>query len=222
MAKERLSKLQKWILSYCLEKGRIKRLEAREFFGKHFPPSKMIREKRILERGMSHLSKEEIDRWYDKEVGEGIFFDFEIGKRRLSKELVFYSAKPSCISTRAIEVTISRSFTSLEAKGLIEGGYRVNLTEKGFLIANKNSNSGVLLTFRDYLDRVKAQEQEIEDFLKGTSKRINTLLGREETKKDISFTPQAVYDLCCDSCKSKIMELANQCGETGRLKDGIS
>lgn len=146
MAKERLSKLQKWILARCLTKIRIQRCEIRRFFGKVFYP---IPGKRV------YMQPNEAEkRWKKQGCGPE---DFEVTKT--PPEFWMYP-KPELRSTLSIEATISRTFRNLRKKGLIQGKGRINLTEKGFLIVNKRIKATHLLTFSEYAGKVQKLEEE--------------------------------------------------------------
>jgi len=67
--------------------------------------------------------------------------------------------KPELRSTPSIEATISRSLAGLRSKGLIQGERWLSLTEKGFLIVNKQTKNTNLLTFREYVGKVQELEK---------------------------------------------------------------
>ena len=130
MAKERLSKLQKWILSHCVEKGFIWRNDAREFYGKKFSPS-----------------------------GRIVGYTFPPVENKES------------LSSKAEEVSISKSFRNIERKGLItrdekwDGVPRWELTEKGFLKANEWEQMYPFISFKDYCIGVEKKKKEQKKWL---------------------------------------------------------
>jgi hypothetical protein len=67
--------------------------------------------------------------------------------------------KPELRSTPSIEATISRSLAGLRSKGLIQGERWLSLTEKGFLIVNKQTKNTNLLTFSEYTGKIEEKEE---------------------------------------------------------------
>ena len=133
MSKERLSKLQKWILEKCVEDLSIPRDKAREFYGKYFSP-------KGRHGPLSFPVREEQKKFYDYDKGKGW------------REQ--YRPKKEFLTTRAMEATISRTFRNLVGKGyLVKERFGYQLTEKGWLKVNKNQNSEIV-NFKDYKDRV--------------------------------------------------------------------
>jgi len=142
MAKERLSKLQKWILNRCLEnkENGIIREEIREFFGKKLSP------KRNLLKALQESTL--------GEKGENFNWD---GR--------YFSPKKELVSTRSIEASISRSFNNLIRKGFITDSKHY-LTEKGFLSVNKNKSHGIVNTYKDYTNNINKKNEEREKYYK--------------------------------------------------------
>lgn len=147
MSKERLSKLQKWILNRCLENkgGGIVREEIREFFGKKLPPK-----------------RHSIEALRESTFGtEGEKFDWD-GR--------YYTPKKELISTRSIEASISRSFNNLIKREFLTKKYHYGqcfLTEKGFLRVNERTNCNIVNTYKNYVDTInKANEERGESFKK--------------------------------------------------------
>lgn len=147
MAKERLSKLQKWILNRCLEnKGSgIVRDESREFFGKKLPPKRYSNE--ALREGFGWGEKGEKFNWNGR----------------------YYTPKKELISTRSIEASVSRSFNNLIRKGFITDRYYFGqcfLTEKGFLKVNEKTNCNIVNIYKNYIDTINKANEEREKYYK--------------------------------------------------------
>ncbi len=131
MSEERLSKLQKWILKKCLGSIFFEREQAREFYGKKFSPG------------------------YNQTFGEGWkkkrdMSDYELFTKKYSNGYKWkgYRAKKELFSTKAVEVSISRSLKSLIVKGLLARPHKwgqYHLTKEGFLKANKCAKIGGVL-----------------------------------------------------------------------------
>jgi len=140
MAKERLSKLQKWILSRCLKNKAdgVYRNEAREFFGKKLPPKR-------------HLIEALKESTFGT-IGEKFEWD---GR--------YYTAKKELVSTRSVEAVITRSLGNLKQRGFITEKNRYSqhyLTERGFLKANKINNSETVSLYEDYIDTIHKENEE--------------------------------------------------------------
>ena len=156
MAKERLSKLQKWILNRCLEnkENGIIRDESREFFGKKLPPKRHSNE--ALSEGFG---------WGEK----GEKFDWN-GR--------YWTPKKELISNRSIEASVSRSFNNLIKREFLTKKYYYGqcfLTEKGFLKVNEKTNCIIVNTYKNYVDVInKANEERGKDYKKlvGDLKKI--------------------------------------------------
>lgn len=142
MSKERLSKLQKWILEKCLKDINISRDKAREFYGKRFSPKGRYKWARFSIR-------KEQERFFDNNKGTG----------RIQE----YKPKKEFMTTRAVEATISRTFRNLVGKGyLVRGRFAYELTRKGWLKVNRNENSLKVnrnqntetVSFKDYRQRL--------------------------------------------------------------------
>jgi len=157
VAKERLSKLQKWILNHCLENKEtgITRDEIREFWNKKLPPK-------------SNFLTEAL-----KEANFGIKGEKFIWDGR------YFSVRKELISTRSIEASISRSFNNLIKRGFVIGNspWRKHyLTEMGFLKVNKKENSKSVNTYENYIDAINKANEEMEKHYKkllGDLKKIN-------------------------------------------------
>jgi len=174
MSKKRLSKLQKWILKECLENLFFERDQAREFYGKKFSPG------------------------YNQTFGKGWekkrdMSDYELFTREYSGGYKWegYRAKKELFSTRAVEVSISRSLKSLITKGYLMQPHkwgRLHLTKKGFLKANKlaevggvispsvnvkkSGNVQTFINLKTYKARVDEVEQQRRKAAKESSKRL--------------------------------------------------
>lgn len=146
MSKERLSKLQKWILQECVNELFIFRGHSRQFYGKHLPPKRIRYPLRKQERRFYNWSKRV---WPD------------------GHEQELFSPKKELISTRSIEAIISRTFRNLVEKGfLTKGRFGYQLTEKGWLKANKNNNTEIV-SFKDYNGRVEKEIKGLSGFVEG-------------------------------------------------------
>lgn len=169
MAKERLSKLQKWILSRCMEEMLLRRNEARKFYGKKLPYGV---ETRLFPPGMmERVIKPEEMEWYDVTLKEHKLWNYETHSCDIPQEYTIVTPKGEYISTKAEEVSISRSFKKLEDKGFItrEKEWRPwRLTERGFLIAKKTATPCDFVNFKDYQSKVEQIDEENKKRLSAT------------------------------------------------------
>jgi hypothetical protein len=229
MAKERLSKLQKWILAECMKQVFLHRGWAMEFYGKEFYPGAKARTEpsNLLD---SRIKKEEL-KFYDSRTEMREWYNWE-KKKHEPRSYTILTPKSELVSTKAEQVSITRSFKNLEKKGFITrprkwGSWQ--LTEKGFLIAKKWEPGVTFLNFKDYCDKLQELEQARE---KRYSKMIASMGGSmdmgmdenpERTEKverlrakakqyQETFTSEAIFKLCCDECQKKIMEFQKECG----------
>ena len=214
MAKERLSKLQKWILSHCLENGLIWQNEAREFYGKHFSPgTKMKGEYAGVMEGA--YTKVELEKFYNKEGRMGRWWNFDKrGYDDEPTERFFYIPKKECISTKAERISIWRSFKNLADKDFItrEKEWKPwQLSEKGFLIVNQAGQKSHLINFKDYQSKIKELQETSMARISELEGSIQKMIGGDQHSN--KFTPTAVFNLCCESCQKKIMEFSKECGE---------
>lgn len=138
MAKERFSKLQKWILQKCLKKKVIYRNEVREFYGREFPGR--YRKEIIWEWAIDRFKKNRFEEY----EGTFLMWSFDEEKRtgqQMDQKLKYYKVKEEFIITRSEETDISRSLKGLIKKGILiqakESAGGLKLTEDGFLKANK-------------------------------------------------------------------------------------
>ena len=164
MAKERLSKLQKWILEKCLKDLKLHRQNAFEFFGKKF--SERYRNKKEWLLDIKDIFKRlgRDPRYYFKKDITGLFWDFD--KKKYTKQTRrFFIPKEEMIITRSEQAVITRSLKGLVKKGfLIQarkwGEYR--LTKEGLLKANKNTTKDKIISFKDYQKKIEKAERERE------------------------------------------------------------
>lgn len=175
--KERLSKLQKWILEKCLKEGTIWRGTIREFFGKKFS------EKPKWYRDVVFDYHKEGKKLFDKEGLDINDYEFFIARNGVGDEFDAYRPKKEKCSTRSIEATISRSLKKLIVKELLTqpkkyGKYR--LTEKGFLKVNKTDTVAELLTFKKYQEKLDRQEQEQEEAFKKLVGNLHSIMGKDK------------------------------------------
>jgi len=218
MAKERLSKLQKWILTKCLEEGMFHRNKIREFYGKKYSPA--YKDKELYESDVYKADKHMLE---ERGVEEKEW-DFEgetfirkyTGKTYIRKYKVI---KEQYITTKAEEVTISRTFGNLKNKNLLNavGKWgRCYLSEKGFLIAK---NFLVVQTFINYKEYKKVIDEEIEKYSKpfslGYTPEQKKKIAEYETKLkeyESKFNIKTISELCCEECLDKIVKLQKDSG----------
>lgn len=139
MAKERLSKLQKWILKKYLKKKAIYRNEVKEFYGREFPGR--YRKKIIWEYSIDRYPYK--NRFEEYEV-TFLMWNFDEESRtakQINQKVKYYKAKEEYILTRSEEVVISRSLKGLIKKGILiqieEPARWLKLTVDGLLKVNK-------------------------------------------------------------------------------------
>lgn len=255
MAKERLSKLQKWILIHCLEEVFLGRNEAREFYGKKFScnpkidswPSESLEYR--IKNSNPPFTPDEM-KLYDITKEEHKTWNPETNRYDIPDEYTIFTPKSEYVSTKAEEVAISRSFKNLSDKEFITrtkkwGAW--HLTEKGFLIAknsatpcskvnlkdddtfiaNKAVTHDSFDNFKDYNSKIEESEaankkrlSEIEAAFRGVSRKDESpekaekrrQLRFKELEFQTKFTPHAIFSLCCDSCKKRIVEFEIECG----------
>jgi hypothetical protein len=166
MTKERLSKLQKWILNRCLINIRIQRHEIRGFFGKVFYP---IPGKKV------YMRPKDAEKRFGKQNARPE--DFEVIQDGID---FFMYPKLDLRSTLSIEASISRSLRNLHKKGLIQMAKWITLTERGFLLLIKDKNNQ-FINFNEYATKVK--EIEIKEQAKGidfrTFKKMAKVFGED-------------------------------------------
>ena len=157
MAKERLSKLQKWILEKCLKDLGINYQDTAGFFGKKYT------NKKPEFIGEGHDLKKMYGENYKKE------FDIEKVKQEKWGGYVWHglkvSRKPEFCITNSEKAVASRSLKSLIKKGFLiqprkYGEYR--LTKVGLLKANNLDTRDKTISFKEYQERIKKAEQERE------------------------------------------------------------
>ena len=224
MAKERLSKLQKWILTKCLEGGMFHRNEIRGFYGKKYPPSDKDKERSWVDvdRTDKHMIEE-------REVERN---EWEFKLRRFTDKTYIHKykvIKEQYITTKAEEVAITRTFSNLKNKDLlnpVDKWGRCYLSEKGFLIAKSFPGEGKFVNYREYKkaidEEVAKAKKEFEQFRKRT--RLMFKGPTEEEKKKIAeyeaklkeyeskFNIKTISDLCCEECLDKIVKLQKDSG----------
>jgi len=231
MAKERLSKLQKWILTKCLEGEMIHRNEIRGFYGKKYQPS--YKDKELswvdVDRADKHMLEE-------REVEENEW-DFELrtftGKTYIRK---YKFIKEQYITTKAEEVIISRTLKSLKNKCLLEqinkwGSYY--LTEKGFLIAKNSPGAETFVNYKEYketIDQIKAEEKKrdqayVNSFKEPSEEYQKKRLELKAKLKDYEskFHLYSVINICCSECKVEIEKFQKKSGieEVKKIKEEL-
>jgi len=234
MAKERLSKLQSWVLTKWLEGEMIHRNKIREFYGKECPPS--YKDKELswgsVDRAAKHMLEEravEKNKW-----------DFKL--RRFTGTYIheYKVIKEQYITTKAEEVTITRTFSNLKNKGLLEKvdkwGYYY-LSEKGFLIAKSFANVGTFVNYKKYKQAIDEKVAEMNKSVEQSRKRLRLMSKghTEEEEKQIAgyetklkeyenqFNVKTISELCCDECLEKIVRLQKDSGveEVKALKQEV-
>lgn len=266
MSKERLGKLQKWILKKCLDNTFLHRNQAREFYGKKLGPGNRDRKPASYNLEWSKkeglLEEKEIDVYgfykvWDEEQKK--YIRPKTGKKE--KAWVF---RDDLIATKAMEVSISRCFNALVVRGLLErigkwGKYY--LTERGFVKVNNQAkppggvypsvnnkrcpakktsvnnkevvDKSTILNYKDYkakVDEVVGEKKRAEEARRKRLKRdLNPSpeqrqkaweVRMAEAKLDKKFTRTAIFEVCCEDCKKRILKLQDDCGigEVRRLR----
>lgn len=114
MSKERLSKLQEWILKNCLENVGLRRDDIFCFYGKKFS------ERYKTEKIRDYQLEREL-RWHDKDdfdEKEDYFWTWDFKEKKQVKEKAkYYMAKGELIITRSEQAIISRCLKNLVKKG---------------------------------------------------------------------------------------------------------
>jgi len=170
LKKERLSKLQKWILLKCLEEKTFYRSMIRQFYEKYYPPS--YKDKR-LSRGDEERADNEM---LEERQRERRKYDYDTHIWTDEVEIYHYKViKEKYITTKSEESAISRTLTKMKIKGLLEqenkwGAYY--LTEKGFLIVNNFPDVGTITNFKEYRN---VADQQIAESKRGDKNFINSL-----------------------------------------------
>ncbi len=169
MAKERLGKLQKWILSRCMQEILLPQNAARNFYRKKLPYGVKTRSfpPGIIER----VIKPEEMELYNITLEEHKLWNPETCCCDIPMEYTIVTPKVEYISTKAEEESISRAFKKLEAKGLIarEKEWRPwRLTERGFLIAKKTATPCNFVNFKDYRGKIEQIDAESKKRLSAT------------------------------------------------------
>ena len=146
MAKERLSKLQKWILNKCSTEG-ISRSDAMGFFGKKYSgryrdqkssDTKISKDRAeyYFNEGFPDRKGDFEERVYDEEV-----YDWK-RKKNVIKKMKYYVCKDDLIITKSENVVITKSLQNLVKKNLLsypEKRGKYYLTKKGSLLKANNA-----------------------------------------------------------------------------------
>lgn len=148
MAKERLSKLQKWVLDRCSVEG-IHRSDVMGFFGKKY--SGRYRDQKDFDTKVpkdraAYYFKERFpcrkndfeERVFDEEV-----YDYK-RQKRVEKKNKYYVCKKELIITKSENVIITKSLKNLIKKNLLsqpEKRCKYYLTEKGSLLKANNGGA---------------------------------------------------------------------------------
>ena len=144
-AKERLSKLQKWILDKCPAEG-IHRSGVMGFFGKKYSGSyrnqKSYSTKIFEDRATYYFNERYPGRRNDFEEREGEFetYDWE-RKEYVIEKRKYYVCKEELIITNSENVVITKSLKNLVKKNLLSQPKKWSkyyLTEKGSLLKANN------------------------------------------------------------------------------------
>jgi hypothetical protein len=179
--KERLSKLQNWILTRCLENKEqgIARSEAREFFGKKFS------EKLKWYRDVVFDYHQEGKKLFDKEGLDINDYEFFIARNGIGEEFDAYRPKKEKCSTRSIEASIPRSFNNLIKRELLTKKYSFGqhfLTEAGFLKVNRNENSKTVNTYEKYVNAINRANEEMKKHYKKLIGDLRGIMAKTKTK----------------------------------------
>jgi len=177
MSKERLSRLQKWILKTCYERNFLNKYIVREFFGKRFHPGK--RKLRIADYPSP----------FDSDENKRKYFNYS-NKTLCNGTIVkngCFTRKEELISTRSIEVTITRTLRNLVQKELLkrENG-NFTLTKKAFLMLTKIHNVKIV-SFKEYAKKIEKLKQESEQRFKKMVGDMRGILGKDNKKGCIAI-----------------------------------
>ena len=180
MAKERLSKLQKWILNRSLEnkENGIFRDEVREFFGRKFGVKPKWYKDHIIDY------HKEGNKLFEKAGLDINDYEFYISKNGVGEEFAGYKPKKDKCSNRLIEATISRSFNGLIKKGFLTKKYQFGkhyLTSEGFLKVNKKENVKTVNFYENYENYINAINNRNEEIGKHYKKLIEDLKKQRHT-----------------------------------------
>ncbi len=158
MAKERLSKIQKWILERCLENLSIHFRGTAEFFGK-----KYLRKADVMPQqrnyGLEYFLGEDFEKYYivekvewpNKYQPDGIFRGYRTTPRQ------------EFLPTNSEKVIASRSLKNLVDKGLLvqDGKYgSYTLTEEGVLKVNNCDTKFPGVSYKEYLEAIEKKKEE--------------------------------------------------------------
>lgn len=220
LKKERLSKLQKWVLLKCLEEKTFYRDMIRQFYGKHYPPS-------YKDKPLNWRDEERADNKMLEEMQREVRkYDYDIGKWTDEVKIYHYKViKEKDITTKAEESAISRTLTKMKIKGLLEQENKWRayyLTEKGFLIVNSFHDGVTIANFKEYRNVV---DQQFAESKRGYENFINSFKkpSEEYQKKAIElkskledygnkFNADTIFNICCDGCQTKIYKLQKDSG----------
>ena len=178
MAKERLSKLQKWILEKCLKDLGV---SYHDVFVGFFSKRDTLKKPEFI--GEGHDLKKRYGESYEKEL------DIEKVERLSVGGYIWkglkISIKPEFCITNSEKVIVSRSLKGLAKRGfLIQprkwGEYR--LTRAGFLKANESATVALIISFKEYQKKIEKAEQE-----KGVAFK-KSLVGITETLKRLQVS----------------------------------
>jgi hypothetical protein len=185
MAKERLSKLQKWVLSECLKKREIHYRDTFAFFGKKFTNTK------AREWGEGHDLKARLGGNYENEYNiENVekHNQYIINGQLIESNWRGYKITPrnELLITNSEKAILSRSLKGLLNKKLLNqsGKYGCyTLTEKGFLKANNFLAEKTFVSFKEYNEPIEKRNEERKkrlEILKSLPKRYR---GRRRKKE---------------------------------------
>jgi len=164
MTKERLSKLQKWILERCFKDLKVNYSDIFAFFNKTGTQRKPEFIGLFLDADLK------------KRYGNNYKKEFDIEKVERETRLAGYIWKGLKISRKAEfcitdseKAVISRSLKGLTKKGFLIkprkwGEYR--LTKEGFVKANKFSTSAKVISFKEYQKRIEKAEKKTQEAYK--------------------------------------------------------
>jgi hypothetical protein len=185
MAKERISRLQKWILSECLKRTEIHYRDTFTFFGKKFTNIKsQEREEeidfkaRLGENYQNEYNIENIERHHEFESGGQVHrFDWKGFRITPKKELLI---------TNSEKAILSRSLKGLSNKKLLNQSRKYGcytLTEKGFLKANNCHADTIFVSFKEYNEPIEKRYEERKKRLEILKSLPKPYRGRRRKKK---------------------------------------
>lgn len=166
MATERLSKLQKWILTTCMENAGIRYRDVFKYYGRLFS-CKQVKSDALRMDGcerrdgkvLEDFRKEyPADTYYVKETHGyerwGGHSHYTEGYEFTSKEHTIITGSEKAVISRCLKLMVQRELLSLPPRG----NNRYHLTESGCVKANMYS-ALLHVSFKEYQDTVQENER---------------------------------------------------------------